>query len=192
MSLATAASPKRNKSFDETHRDLIETSVRLISERSVAGLSVAALARATGLNRTTIYYHFENRDALLDAVKLWSSEQLSKGLSAAAPQQERIDHITRFVLENPELLKLWIDEFVSPGDIRARYPFWDVLVEGVAATGGDIDAEIFCVLLLTSAIIGPRVFKNSVRPQASADDIAHRFRREEQRWLRQNALLSAE
>jgi hypothetical protein len=99
---------------------------------------------------------------------IWSSEQLAKGLSLAAPQQERIDFITRFVLENPELIKLWIDDFISAGEIRTRYPSWDALVEGIAATfaarmpNENADAEVYCVILLTSAIVGPRVFKNSV------------------------------
>src|SRR5690625_6402983 len=33
---------------------------------------------------------------------------------------------SRFVLENPELIKLWIDDFIAPGDIRDRYPLWDI------------------------------------------------------------------
>lgn len=38
------------------------------------------------------------------------------------PQHERIDYITHFVLENPELIKLWIEDFVSTTDIRNSYP----------------------------------------------------------------------
>src|ERR1700752_2067815 len=75
MTLAEAAPQKRNKGFEETHREMIETAVRLISEKGVEALSIAALARATGVNRTTVYYHFENREALIAAVKAWSSEQ---------------------------------------------------------------------------------------------------------------------
>ncbi len=186
---------RRNKGFDDTHQSMIDTAVRLISEKGVDSLSIAAIARAMRINRTTVYYHFESREALIEAVKQWSSAQLARGLSLAAPQQERIDFITRFVLENPGLIKLWIDDFVSTGDIRDRYPFWDELVKSMAASFArntqdeTVDAEVYCVILLTSAIIGPRVFKNSVAPNADIDTIVQRFRLEQQRLLKHDALL---
>jgi AcrR family transcriptional regulator len=174
---------------------LIETAVRLISQKGVGALSNAAVANAMGINRTTVYYHFDSREALLEAVKVWSAEQLSIAFSRNTPQQERIDYITRFALENPELIKLWIEEFLSPGDIRQSYPFWDALVDGIEARSKGrrrrdaVDAEVYCVMLLTSAIIGPRVFRNRVAPKADTESIVQRFRRERQRLLALDALL---
>jgi len=185
---------RRNKGFDNTHQEMIETAVRLISEKGVDSLSIAAIARVMEINRTTFYYHFESREALIEAVKLWSSEQLAKGLSLAMPQQERMDFVTRFVLENPQLIKLWIDDFISAGDIRTRYPFWDVLVKGMAATfaaqipNETVDAEVYCVILLTGAIVGPRVFKNSVDPSSEIETVVKRFRLEQQRLLKHAVL----
>ncbi|MFT3930686.1 MAG: helix-turn-helix domain-containing protein [Spongiibacteraceae bacterium] len=177
---------------------MIETAVRLISEKGVEALSIAALARAMRINRTTVYYHFETREMLIEAVKAWSAEQLAKAFdNGGATRGERIDFITRFVLENPELIKLWIEDLVSPGDIRTRYPQWDALVRGMQASFTEInpenpgDAEVYCVLLLTSAIIGPRVFKNSVSPQASNETILLRFRSEWQRVLGKAGLLDS-
>jgi AcrR family transcriptional regulator len=196
MTLADAAAQKRNKGFEETHREMIETAVRLISEKGVEALSISALARATGVNRTTVYYHFENREALIAAVKAWSSEQLATAFRPVAPQQDRIDYITRFALENPELIKLWFEDFISPGDIRDRYPHWDALVAGVganlAAQGEQADPEVYCVMLLTSAFIGPRVFRNSVRPDQDIDSLVRRFRIEQQRLLKSGGLLSSD
>ena len=51
-----------------------------------------------------------------------------------------------------------------------------------------VDAEVFCVNLLVSAIIGPRVFRNSVRPDADVADIVRRYRAEWQRVLRLESL----
>ena len=156
---------------------------------------MSALARAAGVNRTTVYYHFESREALVAAVKSWSSDQIVRAFRPDLPQRERIDYITRFVIENPELIKLWIEDFIAPGDIRDRYPFWDALVDGISARFAtvfpdeEIDAEVYCVILLTSAIIGPRVFRNSVRPDANSQSIVERFRKEHQRLLRHDALL---
>lgn len=196
MTSTETAPLRRNKGFEETHLEMIETAVRLISEKGADALSISALARATGVNRTTVYYHFENREALIAAVKTWSSEQLAKAFRPVAPQGERIDYITRFVLENPELIKMWFEDFISVGDIRDRYPEWDGLVAGVAeslaAEDGESDAEIYCVMLLTSAFIGPRVFRNSVRPDEDADTIVRRFRIERQRLLKQAGMLADE
>lgn len=184
-------SRKPNRGYDETHQALIETAVRLISEKGSDALSVAALARATDINRTTVYYHFKARDDILHAVKQWSSQQLATAFSGPASQEERIDQISRFVLENPELMKLWIEDFVSGQDIRVSYPHWDALVDGVRDLIGDsgADAEIFCTLLITGAVIGPRVYRNSINPQASDDEITERFRSEQQRLLRNLNLL---
>lgn len=193
--LAEQPAQRRNKGFEDTHQQMIETAVRLISEKGAHFLSIAAIARAMRINRTTVYYHFESRDALLAAVKQWSSEQLAKGMAQEVPQLERMDFITRFVLENAELIKLWIDDFISAGDIRSRYPLWDKLVEGVAASFAArrpeeaVDAEVYCVIMLTSAIVGPRVFKNSVNPSCDVETVVKRFRLEEQRMLRRDALI---
>ncbi len=194
-SSASEAAPRRNRGYSGTHEKMIETAVRLVSEKGIDSLSIAGLARAMGVNRTTIYYHFESREALLVEVRRWSSEQLTKAFSLAAPQQERIDYLTRFVLENPELIKLWIEDLVSGSDIHQSYPLWDELVAGIkslaqgSSSAEPVDAEVFCINLLLGAIIGPRVFHNSIRPDQDVATIVERFRREWQRLLRQESLL---
>jgi AcrR family transcriptional regulator len=188
--------PRRNKGFDETHRDLIETAVRLISESGIGVLSITALAREMGINRTTVYYHFDSREALLEAVKSWAAEQLARGMDFNLSHPERIEHITRFVLDNPELIKLWFEDFVSGSDIRANYAPWDALVAGVgrslarAHPEEQIDAEVYCVMMLAAAFVGPRVYRNSVRPGATTDEIVARFAREHLRVLRRDGLES--
>jgi len=187
-------SARRNRGYTGTHLQMIETAVRLISEKGSDALSIAGLAREMDINRTTVYYHFESREALLEEVKHWSSEQLAKGFSLAAPQTERIEYLTRFVLENPELIKLWIEDLVSGQDIRDSYPLWDRLVGGIRELAGrnpamaGLDAEVFCINLLVSAIIGPRVFRNGIHPDADIETVVARFRAEWQRVLRLESL----
>jgi AcrR family transcriptional regulator len=188
---ASDPAPRRNKGYEQTHQEIIEVAVRLLSQHGVGALTMAAVAREMRLNRTTLYYHFENREELIAAVKVWSSEQLGRAFASVAPLAERIDYITRFVLENPELIKLWIEDFLSPGDIRDRYPQWDALVDGMRGVLGPDgpDAEVWCVNLMTSAILGPRVFRNSVRPEASIDSVVRRFRDEWLRALREQGVI---
>jgi AcrR family transcriptional regulator len=187
--------PRRNKGFDETHQELIETAVRLISERGTDALSITALAREMGINRTTVYYHFDSREALLHAVASWATAQLARGMDLNLSRPERIGHIARFATENPELIKLWIDDFVSGSDIRDSYSCWDQLVEGTQRKldeenpGEEIDAEVYCVMLLAASIIGPRVYRNSINPAATNEEIVAKFVREHQRVLRRDGLV---
>jgi AcrR family transcriptional regulator len=187
---------RRNKGFEETHQQLLEAAVRLISEKGIDALSIAGVARAAGIHRTTVYYHFDSREALLEEVKRWSSEQLAKAFQLETPQQERIDYITRFVLGNPELIKLWIEDAVSGDDIRRIYPRWDDLVTGFESLGGKdssgdpVDEEVFFVMMLVGAFIGPRIFKNAVCPDADLETVVRRFGAEQQRLLRRNGLLN--
>lgn len=173
---------------------MIETAVRLISQHGVGSLSITAVARAMGIDRTTVYYHFKDRDALIAEVKAWASRELIKAfsfdVSPDAPVEERIDYTTRYVLENPELVKLWIDDFIAIGDIRNSFPLWDAMIQGFAPKAREnpdnpIDAEVYFINLLTSAIIGPRVFKNSVCPDADTETVIRRFRIERLRMLNQ-------
>ncbi len=186
---------RRNRNYEDTHRVLIEKAVELISELGADAVSVSALARATRINRSTVYYHFDSRDALIAAVRQWSSEELAKGIDLDGARQDGIEHIAGFVLNNPEIIKLWIDDFIATGDIRQRYPQWDSLVAHIdqafrATPDQECDAEVYCVLMLTSAFIAPRVFKNSVRPQESMARIVERFTLEQQRMLRREGVLA--
>jgi AcrR family transcriptional regulator len=186
---------KRNRGFEETHQSLIETAVRMLSEKGVEALSVSALAREAGINRTTVYYHFPSREAMIEAVKEWSSLQLARGMDAGSSRFDRMAGINRFVLANPELIKLWIDDFIAPGDIRDRYPRWDDLVTGMAKRlaaahpGEEVDAEVYSVMLLASAIIGPRILQNSVAPDADPAAISERFMAEHRRILRRDGII---
>lgn len=180
---------RRYRSFDETHRELINSAVSLIAEKGVDALSIAALAREIGIERTTVYYHFKNRDSLIEEVKAWAKSQIAEAFRPDRPRDERIEQIFRFVLENPELIKMWIDDFLATGDIRQRYPRWDDLVDGIrehlrgTKYQDTVDPEVVCINLLTSAFISPRVYKNSVRPDADIADIVGLFKAESFRML---------
>jgi AcrR family transcriptional regulator len=187
--------PRRYKGYEETHQLLIEVAVRLIAERGMGSLSLSALARAAEVNRTTVYYHFADRDALVAAVKSWSAEQIVRAFNHDAPQAARIDHITRFALENPDLTRLWIEDLTTAGDMRDSYPQWDELVAGIVrhfapfAPADRADAEIYCVQLLVAALMGPFVFRQRVDRKASNEEIIRRVRHEQQRVLRRDGLL---
>ncbi|MCT2401708.1 TetR/AcrR family transcriptional regulator [Novosphingobium mangrovi (ex Huang et al. 2023)] len=172
---------RRNKAFDETHTALIETAVRLVSEKGMEALSLSEVAREAGVNRTTIYYHFDSREALVEAVRTWSARQLAAAFAPDRSREDRTRYIVRFVIENPEVIGLWAEEFLSPGSIADRYPEWEGLVAGMREqlasrpeTAG-IDAEAYCTLMLTWAMLGPRVYRNSVRSDLPKEEAIERM-----------------
>jgi len=183
-----AQSRERNNGFRQSHQQMLEIAVRLIADKGVEALSLVQLAKELNVNRTTIYYHFKNREQLVSEVKQWAAQQLTTGLDSTLSQEQRIDYITRFALENADLVKLWIDDLLAGADIREAYPAWDELVAGIrrsfsAGGAAQIDAEVFCLNLLVTAIVAPRVFKNSVAPGERNESIVARYRREHQRVL---------
>lgn len=168
--------------------------VRMIAKRGVNEVSIAAMAREMGISRANIYYHFENRDALLAAVKVWATEQMARGMDSGWPVPERTVSVNKLVLENPELIKIWIDDFLASDDIRQNYTMWDPFVEGMQRRFDEqrpeeeIDAEVYCTIMLTAAFIAPRIFAKSVRPDEPIDRILERFVKEQQRVLRRDGL----
>jgi AcrR family transcriptional regulator len=157
----------RNKNFEETHRLLIEKATEIFAERGSDGVSMAALARATGINRSTVYYHFENREALLAATEEWVARRQTKELDAHVSCWASIDQISGFVQRNPDIIRGWIDDYIEVGDLRQRYPLWDDLVARIAhafdemAPGEPLDTAVDCAVMLTSALILPRLLPHA-------------------------------
>lgn len=52
---------------DETHRRIVEATVRLHEKFGASGTSISAIASAAGVQRLTVYRHFPNERALLAA-----------------------------------------------------------------------------------------------------------------------------
>ncbi len=182
MTTRDGAVPKhRNRNYEETHLLLIETAGELIAESGADGVSVSALARVTGINRSTIYYHFEKREDLMSAAYKWSREQLAKGPDAGASRWVGIDDISGLFQRNPDVITSWIENYIAVGNIRERYPHWDRLVAQIGdafaelAADEQCDTEVCCALMLTSAFVAPRKFTDSLHPFDSLDRILERI-----------------
>jgi len=181
------ADQRRNKNFEQTHRQLIERAVELISGGSSASLSVATLAREAGMNRSTVYYHFESREALMAEVKLWVGRQLGEILLGYGDQVLRVEKAILFVLANSSVVHLWVRDLVENGAINQHFPSWDTLVGkvesgflnsrgGVQRASAEVgDGELWSTVLLTIAVAAPRLYQFAVRPDEDHQKIARRF-----------------
>src|SRR5512134_60751 len=52
----------------ESRRKIVDAAAALMAERGFAGTSIAAVSQRSGLPSGSIYWHFDNKQALLGAV----------------------------------------------------------------------------------------------------------------------------
>jgi AcrR family transcriptional regulator len=175
---------RRNSNFVETHRELVEKAVALVSLKGLEALSVAALAHAANINRSTVYYHFDSRESLLLAVRKWVRQQVARGLIAALDNHNAAESVTQFLLENNEVAQIWIDDFAASTNMRESYPEWDAMVEAVQTRmgrlfpGAPCDGEIWCLMLLSAWFVAPRIARQALPSVRCPNLLAARFKAE--------------
>lgn len=69
---------------ERTVRAILEAAERVLSANPAATLEQVAVA--AGVARTTVHRRFATRDALLDALALWASEQMRGAVDDARPE----------------------------------------------------------------------------------------------------------
>jgi len=114
----TALSAKRTRRGPHTRQQILDASLRLFSERGFARTTVRDIARHAGITDAAIYYHFQSKRELLEALVeergLLSSLQNLERLSADAPLRETLVWMARGAInimdENRDFLRLIIME----------------------------------------------------------------------------------
>lgn len=81
-------------------QDWAEAALDAISESGVAGVAVEPLARALGVTKGSFYWHFSNREALLEAtLKLWEARETDEVLERVRLETDPRERIRRMVTE---------------------------------------------------------------------------------------------
>jgi AcrR family transcriptional regulator len=71
----------RTRQREATRRQLVEAGLRVVAEHGFAGATTAAIAQATGKAHGTVFVHFANRDALVEALVAEVGQAMSQRLS---------------------------------------------------------------------------------------------------------------
>lgn len=109
---------KRTRRGPHTRQQILDASLRLFSERGFARTTVRDIARQAGITDAAIYYHFESKRELLEALVeergfLNNLENLAR-LQPDAPLQETLHWTARGAIhvmdENRDFLRLIIME----------------------------------------------------------------------------------
>lgn len=113
-------------------RGLIEAAAHCFAERGVGATTLADISRELGLRKSIIHYYFDNKDALLERVQEYSSDQYLRVLkeSLASPGSstpgqgrqglERVWGALREGSANPGLAIELMSEGRRDEDLRAR------------------------------------------------------------------------
>ena len=110
----TRTNLKRTRRGPHTRKQILDASLRLFSERGFARTTVRDIARQAGITDAAIYYHFESKRELLEALVeergFLSSLQNLERVSADLPLQETLVWTARGAInimdENRDFLRL--------------------------------------------------------------------------------------
>jgi AcrR family transcriptional regulator len=93
---ADATPPRRRADAERNIARILDAAVDALAENQDA--SMAEIARRAGVVRATIYVHYPNREALLDAVTEQALTETAKRIDAADPDHgDPVDAIARIV-----------------------------------------------------------------------------------------------
>lgn len=119
MNHPTESQPKPRK------EEILDVATRQFAERGYEGTSMNDVAEAVGVRKASLFYHFETKDALYEAVLDRLIATLATPLSAAyqaeGPWEERLvkaaDTLTTMLASHPYAAKLLLREAMDWGPV---------------------------------------------------------------------------
>ena len=115
---ATTDTEKENGWFARsriTRQKLISTAFKLIAQKGVKSLSVAAVAREAGITRPGAYYHFSDRDALLEAVRNETDRQLVRTVAGSKTDENLYTQAADLTAADEDMVFLRIQRMLDQG-----------------------------------------------------------------------------
>ncbi|MFE5483838.1 TetR/AcrR family transcriptional regulator [Streptomyces sp. NPDC056527] len=93
----------RDKYAENTRRALLDTGLRLFTERDFSAVSAEELVRTAGLTRGALYHHFNGKPGLFEAVfeeqERQATERISTAVATLTDPLERADRAVRALLD---------------------------------------------------------------------------------------------
>lgn len=113
----------RNKNNEAgVRKTLFLAGIHLFAEKGYAGTSVREIVARAGVTKPVLYYYFQSKEGLFQAILDWAAEEqeviLQEALKKAGTALERILHLYRRIyqglMENRQLFKLINHLFFGP------------------------------------------------------------------------------
>ncbi|MEV0663791.1 TetR/AcrR family transcriptional regulator [Actinomadura luteofluorescens] len=133
---------RRQQHGEQSRQRILDATVEIAAERGYEGTSIALVSERSGLPRSSIYWHFRDKDDLLAAViersyRLWRERLLkaesvhTPGLDRAGRLREMTAAVADSLLDQPEFLRLGMMLTLErrPVEAKARQLFIDIRAE---------------------------------------------------------------
>ena len=119
---------KRNQE-PGVRKTLLLAGINLFAEKGYAGSSVREIVSLAGVTKPVLYYYFQSKEGLFQAILDWAAEEqegiLQEALQSPGTALERIIHLYRGIyqglMENQQLFKLINHLFFGPPQGAPRY-----------------------------------------------------------------------
>jgi AcrR family transcriptional regulator len=131
---------RRRADGEESRRRILDAAAEIAGERGYEGTSIATVSARSGLPASSIYWHFEDKDALIAAVIERSFDRWLAAMSLPGPEagspRERMTAMTvsvaKALLDTPDFLRLGLMLTLErrPAEPTARAKF--LQVRGIA------------------------------------------------------------
>jgi AcrR family transcriptional regulator len=172
---------------------LLAAARELMAESGPETLTVVAVARRAGLNRSTAYQHFKNREQLLRAVGDTFAEEVQRMFSEPRDLGEQVDFFVHYFRKHPNIARVWMFWLLS-NDGEPTPEGWDDYVSAIerlarsSRSQDGIDAEMFGVIGMSTALVWSLMVRQRAESEEEARSETLRFARELKRLFLFGAL----
>lgn len=163
---------------------ILNAAEREFAAKGFAGARVASIAAEAGVNKAMLYYYYQSKDGLYEAVLVRTAEQIMAVAQAAfggpdLPAEQRLEAFVRgyrkIVLDRPEFVKMLTRDMLDGGEIIARTlaPRLRPLLQRFILSAPDpawkqaLNPEVD-IRFAPLAVVAPYLFFSTVRPMIGA------------------------
>jgi len=155
--LANARQRALRSDAKASHKALVSAARDLFAERGPDGLTIVEVAKRAGLNRSTAYQHFRNREELSQAVAEAIANELGELMKEPRGLAEQIDFFVHYFEEHPNIARLWMFHLLG-NESQPRRGWGNYLdsLERITKSPNSlpgIDAEMLGIISLTSSLV---------------------------------------
>ncbi|MEO1936416.1 MAG: TetR/AcrR family transcriptional regulator [Myxococcales bacterium] len=162
-----------------SHKALVSAARDLFAERGSDGLTIVEVAKRAGLNRSTAYQHFRNREELSQAVAEDIATELGELMKQPRGLAEQIDFFVHYFEEHPNIARLWMFHLLA-NESQSRRGWGSYLdsLEQITKSPNSlpgIDAEMLGVISLTSSLVWSVMASQRTGSKKSSAEETNRF-----------------
>lgn len=162
-----------------SYKALVAAARDLFAERGPDGLTIVGVAKRAGLNRSTAYQHFRNREELSQAVAEAIATELGELLKEPRGLAEQIDFFVHYFEAHPNIARLWMFHLLADeGRPRRGWGRYLDSLEQIAKSPNSlpgIDAEMLGVIGLTSSLVWSVMARQRTGSKKAAAEETDRF-----------------